>query len=51
MDDDGVRGVRPYLFGGPERPRGRGPCTVVTEEPGEFDDLTVLVRTWLGTAT
>lgn len=51
MDDDGVRGVRPYLFGVPERPRARTPQIEVGEGPGEFDDLAGLVRTWLSLAT
>ncbi|WP_017589853.1 hypothetical protein [Nocardiopsis ganjiahuensis] len=51
MDDDGVRGVRPYLFAEPERSRVQEPRTVLGEEPGEFDDLAAAVRTWLSLAT
>lgn len=51
VDDDGVRGVRPYLFYPPKveeallRGEGsRGP-------EGEFDELAGLVRTWLSLAS
>ncbi|WP_285728790.1 hypothetical protein [Nocardiopsis sp. ATB16-24] len=47
VDDDGVRGVRPYLF---HRP-GQAPHSgeQVPAGPGEFDELAGLVRTWLAT--
>lgn len=47
VDDDGVRGVRPYLFHTPKR----GSRFPVAEAPGEFDDLAGAVRTWLSLAT
>ena len=51
VDDDGVRGVRPYLFHGAERSRpGKGHAPVA-QVPGEFDDLASAVRTWLSLAT
>ncbi|WP_206539248.1 hypothetical protein [Nocardiopsis halotolerans] len=47
MDDDGVRGVRPYLFHDPSRRPRR--LERVEAEPGEFDELAAAVRTWLDT--
>lgn len=51
VDDDGVRGVRPYLFHPPTVGetllRGEG-----SRSPeGEFDELAGLVRTWLSLAS
>lgn len=51
VDDDGVRGVRPYLFHDLERARADRTRTSVREAPGEFDDLAAAVRTWLSLAT
>uniref|UniRef100_UPI001F4C9D2A hypothetical protein n=1 Tax=Nocardiopsis halotolerans TaxID=124252 RepID=UPI001F4C9D2A len=47
VDDDGVRGVRPYLFHDPSRRPRR--LERVEAEPGEFDELASAVRTWLDT--
>ncbi|HIY40148.1 MAG TPA: hypothetical protein H9836_03325 [Candidatus Nocardiopsis merdipullorum] len=47
VDDDGVRGVRPYLFHRPRPAPHSGER--VTAGPGEFDELAGLVRTWLAT--
>lgn len=49
VDDDGVRGVRPYLFAAPKRIRASRHA--IGEPPGEFDDLAGLVRAWLDLAT
>ncbi|GAB3699842.1 hypothetical protein [Nocardiopsis oceani] len=51
MDDDGVRGVRLYLFHDSERARASRARTSVGEGPGEFDDLAAAVRTWLSLTT
>ena len=51
VDDDGVRGVRPYLFHGTSKVGPRPPDPLPREEPGELDELAALVRTWLSTAT
>ncbi|GHC95429.1 hypothetical protein GCM10007079_47110 [Nocardiopsis terrae] len=51
VDNDGVRGVRPYLFHGPERVDAVSAHTTVAEAPGEFDDLAAAVRTWLSLPT
>lgn len=51
VDDDGVRGVRPYLFHDPERARAGRTRPVVAEAQGEFDDLAATVRSWLSLAT
>ena len=51
VDDDGVRGVRLYLFHDSGRARASRARTSVTEGPREFDDLAVAVRAWLGLAT
>lgn len=50
VDDDGVRGVRPYLFRSePARaPRCEKVARSGVKKPvGEFDDLAFTVRTWL----
>ncbi|MBB5494234.1 hypothetical protein [Nocardiopsis metallicus] len=51
VDDDGVRGVRPYLFHPPtvEEALLRGEGSRSPE--GEFDELAGLVRTWLSLAS
>ncbi|MEU2948997.1 hypothetical protein ABZ617_23490 [Nocardiopsis alba] len=51
VDDDGVRGVRPYLFHDAERSRRSKEHSSVAQAPGEFDDLAAAVRTWLSLAT
>ena len=51
VDDDGVRGVRPYLFHGAERTRPGKEYAPVVQASGEFDDLAAAVRTWLSLAT
>lgn len=47
VDDDGVRGVRPYLFHHPGGVPDRRERVAVVKEPGEFDELAAAVRTWL----
>ncbi|MGW5880463.1 hypothetical protein ACWFMI_28390 [Nocardiopsis terrae] len=47
MDNDGVRGVRPYLFHDAERSCHSKEHASVAHAPGEFDDLAAAVRTWL----
>ena len=51
VDDDGVRGVRPYLFHGTSKVGPRPPEPTAQAEPGELDELASLVRTWLSMAT
>ncbi|GAA1080935.1 hypothetical protein [Nocardiopsis metallicus] len=51
VDDDGVRGVRPYLFHDAERARLSREHSSVVQASGEFDDLAAAVRTWLSLAT
>ncbi len=51
VDDDGVRGVRPYLFHDAERAHRSKERSSVVQESGEFDDLAAAVRTWLSLAT
>jgi len=51
VDDDGVRGVRPYLFHGTSKVGPRPPEPPARAEPVELDELAALVRTWLSTAT
>ncbi|USY22778.1 hypothetical protein NE857_14870 [Nocardiopsis exhalans] len=51
VDDDGVRGVRPYLFHDAERSRPSKEHSSVVQASGEFDDLAAAVRTWLSLAT
>ncbi|WP_152472827.1 hypothetical protein [Nocardiopsis alba] len=51
VDDDGVRGVRPYLFHDTERARLSKEHSSVMQASGEFDDLAAAVRTWLSLAT
>jgi hypothetical protein len=51
VDDDGVRGVRPYLFHDAERARPSKEHASVVQASGEFDDLAAAVRTWLSLAT
>ena len=51
VDDDGVRGVRPYLFHDAERARPSKEHAPVLQASGEFDDLASAVRTWLSLAT
>ena len=51
MDDDGVRGVRPYLFRDAERARPGKEHSSVVQASGEFDELAAAVRTWLSPAT
>jgi hypothetical protein len=46
VDDDGVRGVRPYLFRESNEVRRRE-RTAAVGGPGEFDELAGLVRTWV----
>jgi hypothetical protein len=46
VDDDGVRGVRPYLFRESNEARRRE-RTAAVGGPGEFDELAGLVRTWV----
>lgn len=49
VDDGSMPGVRPCLFAGPEQALASN--QVVDEEPGEFDELAGLVRTWLELTT
>ncbi|MEU3310819.1 hypothetical protein [Nocardiopsis sp. NPDC006832] len=49
MDDGSMPVVRPCLFVGPEQ--ALASHQVVDEEPGEFDELAGLVRTWLELTT
>ncbi|WP_152498546.1 hypothetical protein [Nocardiopsis prasina] len=51
VDDDGVRGVRPYLFHDAERSRPGKEHSSVVQASGEFNDLAAAVRTWLSLAT
>ncbi|GAA1076144.1 hypothetical protein [Nocardiopsis metallicus] len=51
VDDDGVRGVRPYLFHEAERSRPSKEHSSVVQASGDFDDLAAAVRTWLSLAT
>ena len=51
VDDDGVRGVRPYLFRDAERARPGKEHSSVVQASGEFDELAAAVRTWLSPAT
>ncbi|MEU5857222.1 hypothetical protein ABZ799_17990 [Nocardiopsis dassonvillei] len=47
VDDDGVRGVRPYLFHHSDGVPDRKERVAVASGPGEFDELAAAVRTWL----
>lgn len=47
VDDDGVRGVRPYLFREPNGASCQRERTAAVGGTGEFDELAGLVRTWL----
>lgn len=49
VDDDGVRGVRPYLFHHPGETPERKEPVVVVKGLGEFDELASAVRVWLDT--
>ena len=50
VDDDGVRGVRPYLFHQPVTGEAQPSPGDSQRSENEFDELAGLVRTWLSLA-